>query len=505
MPGSVRDYAILYVGGPGRAGGGAASGGNVVLNAGAHTLDGPEHLAPGDSTRLDASITAHGLLPKLSGVTTDILHGNGTWSTEAANFLGWWVVTNHGLVGNGATDDTAALQALITLATAGGTKSCTIYFPPGIYLIAGALQNVGAFNGQILLPTVALTSPQITIAFVGAARPPFALHGTAPSPGGYSTLKSTLAGAAGTAAVISGGNTGQNNVQVVVRNLICDAPNNPTFTFWNLSTTQGGQRDGLLITVNGVWSLTFTQPSNANAYGIKLPQTNNSDLSVEDAVMVIGFYTGILHGELVNAEYIVSLCMVGVELPFMYHPGGFFRIVATSTPRGVKATGGACYVDFWYDAEHANTGAGGGGPVNPAWAVIVYDVDDASNYIRGHCRWFGVKAGVGRDNSFTVNGAANLRAEEIGALPAGSPSGAAGGDLAGTFPNPTVAKLNGVAVTGTPSVGHVPTATSGTAATWQAPAVTSATKYEPLTSGAPGAPELVFTANGRVIMVPVAD
>lgn len=43
------------------------------------------------------------------------------------------------------------------------------------------------------------------------------------------------------------------------------------------------------------------------------------------------------------------------------------------------------------------------------------------------------------------------------------------GDLAGTAAAPTVAKVNGVAVTGTPSSGMVPTATSGSAATWQTP------------------------------------
>jgi len=55
-----------------------------------------------------------------------------------------------------------------------------------------------------------------------------------------------------------------------------------------------------------------------------------------------------------------------------------------------------------------------------------------------------------------------------------------GGDLSGNLPNATVAKVNGVAVTGTPTVGQTIVATSGTAATWQTPAAASALK----TSGA---------------------
>jgi hypothetical protein len=341
-----------------------------------------------------------------------------TWTDPAtlvAGGLPWYDVKVDGTaVGDGSTDDTAAIQAAITAATASATQSATLYFPPGVYLIGGALQDTGAFNGQILLPNVPIdaTHAEVVIRFVGASRPPFAVVPTQPIPGvsdGFSVLKSTLTGASGTASVISGGNTTYNNISVVVENLVCIAPANPTMTFWNLLNSQGATVQDVMIWTTD-W-LGGTLPTHSNSFGMKLPGDTQGNYTRVQGLSVRNFYTGVRGGDLVVASGLqVSVCIVGWDNPAGSWPSLIEDIFLNGCLYGVRGTGGSSTLDVLrYSHEHY--------PADPTYATL-YDLDDPSNYIHGALRWWNVEWSVGPDHIFTVNGGTNTSNAEVGPLTA---------------------------------------------------------------------------------------
>jgi hypothetical protein len=340
--------------------------------------------------------------------------GGANQYTSPAATLPWYdVVTQGGAVGDGITDDTVAIQDSIDTATSSGTCSAVIYFPPGIYLIGGALQDTGAFNAQLLLPNVGHTDPHIVIEFRGAVRPGLhPVYGTTWDDGCFSVIKSSLTGASGTAAVISGGNNlaapssgGGNNLEVFISDLVCVGVDNPTFTFWNLSACQGGGCDALQISTPGGFAGSAVEPTHTNAYGIKLPAKYFSSYTECTGLSVGGFYTCVLNGELaMHHGLLLGICIVGVEMPETFYPSVIFDMTMTAFQYGIRMSGVARMDVLSYTAEHQTS---------PPWTVTIYDLDDPSDEHYGYIRWFNAASGGTPDHTFTVNGGANSGNQEV--------------------------------------------------------------------------------------------
>lgn len=86
-----------------------------------------DELGLNDNENGNVTTGYHGLCPKLTGSTSVYLNGNGAWTAPASTVIN---VKEYGAIGNGTSDDTAAIQSAINaLAGIGGT----VYFPSGFY------------------------------------------------------------------------------------------------------------------------------------------------------------------------------------------------------------------------------------------------------------------------------------------------------------------------------------------------------------------------------------
>lgn len=324
----------------------------------------------------------------------------------------WFNVKSYGALGNGSTDDTTAVQAAIDAAAAAGGG--VVYFPRGVYVIGGALQDTSRSNAQLLLPRLdAVDTEQITIELRGEFAPPpiMSVVGATPVPDGHSVIKGTLNTASGTAPSLIGawGPSGTidnlTNLHVVVRDLTFRMPSNPQLTACNFQNVASVDVDRTIVDCGGYYVQGLTEPTTAASVGMRLPAIHNGANTRLGTVDVIGFYTGYLFGEHSLGENVKAWgCKIAATFAAADHPSYFTRFMAVHCEKVLTATG-EHYVDFGQlNIEHATSG----------WWITDYDIDDASNYLNGDLAWHVVLAGTGTDDTFTVNGANNMRRRRVG-------------------------------------------------------------------------------------------
>lgn len=384
---------------------------------------------------LQSTGAAAGRLPVANG------SGGITWKAG----LDWFNVEDYGAVHNNSTDDTAAIQAAIDAAEAAGGG--VVYFPAGIYIIGGALQDGSGANAQLLLPSVDIyDDPQMGITLLGEFQQSHAVSvvGTIQAATGGAILKSTLNAGAGGALLGGYGPVGTYEnftfLTVHIENLTFQMPNNPVLSALNLGKVTGVE----LINVwcnTGEFSGPLTEPTTATSWGIILPKENNSAWNVLRGVSIHGFYNGLQVNEHTDGDQVnIGAC----KKALVFLAGGassrFGRLHVGWSPRVLVFEGGAHYVVI----DELNIESYGGDP--STWHDPVYIIDDANNYGYGWVWWHRSESGTGVIHDFEKNGGTNLDAFEIGV---DTPGGVTTDEKAKVSSNDTTAGyLNGKLVAG---------------------------------------------------------
>ncbi|MET3652469.1 glycosyl hydrolase family 28-related protein [Dyella japonica] len=319
--------------------------------------------------------------------------------------LRWFNVKDYGALGDGATDDTVAIQAAITACAAAGGG--VVYFPAAIYIIAGALADTGGANAQILLPSIDVSSGnQISVLLLGPTPPTpvVSVIGAMPLPTGGAILKSTLATGTGGNCIgckgPSGSFNGFSNLLVGMHNLRVRMPANPGHSAIDLSRVTAVSVNEVMVDTGTYNVAAIAEPTTATSYGIKFPALNNGAKTSIGVVNAVGFYKGFLFGEHLTAREMNAWgCEYAAESPAGFHAMMIERFQSIHCKYGITGTGGASFLKIsQFNIEHAASG----------WMATVADIVDASNLLNGNLSWHSVLAGSGVSAVFNKTGGSGL-------------------------------------------------------------------------------------------------
>lgn len=283
---------------------------------------------------------------KVNGVTVTGTPATGTiltatsstaasWQTAASNPWQFNVQdAPYNAVGDGTSNDTAAIQAAIDAAAtyaAANSGYAEVIFPPAVYALTSAGRTDRSGNAQLALPIVAETANKITLALIGTADAASMPHwnATAGQKNGV-VLKSTWNAADGSSnsneGSVLGGPTQPNgyvsgakysNCNIVIRGIQIQVP----------LTARGSDTAGIDLRgmanahVEDVSFLPNATPNQLNAtyttpgwnFGIAMPAPGNNDLSVMNNCSVEGATYGYYLGEHLSADRLAAIyCYTGM-------------------------------------------------------------------------------------------------------------------------------------------------------------------------------------------------
>lgn len=336
---------------------------------------------------------------------------NGGSSATVHGVLGWFNVEDYGAKHDGATDDSAAIQAAINACyNAGGG---TVYFPNGVYSLSGALGGTAGNNGILYIPDHSTSQQQITIELLGQTPPPrdyWAMSGGKPAPTtGVSVLYGKTAASGTTPSILatpqaSANASGFTNIFVKQKNLIYRQTPNPGLLCSDMRHASAASYESCCFDVDALLGSGVTAPTNTNGYGCLTPFNSNGAYTLIRDCFAIGYYTGFHICEHTVCDNLsAALCSTSYALRGPnYHSIYMNRILSQWSTDHLGGTGtGNSYVRCeMFDIEDAPSGN---------WYTTANHIQDPNNYLYGFVYAHRVLANSGPETgNLTLNGGANL-------------------------------------------------------------------------------------------------
>ncbi len=350
---------------------------------------------------------------------------------------------------------TSAIADAVTFAAANNGVA-VVEFDSGEYWVNGALQtSIGNAYAQIPLPSVSNTAAKVLLIL----RPKIG-SGMALETGTQTTVQpgvvifhSNLTGQVydgtfGCPAILGGPSPKRtstfNNIQLWLQGIGFRTAANPSLCGADMSLLQNVIFENCRFDTTDTPGGGITQPTHVTGLATLVPIVNNNAVADYRGLnQCIGWYAGLSFNEHTQAEKLYAFqCVVAINATGDYYHAAQLEhvsaewcnyVFATVDPSAgiVNPSGASGYLT---DIEDAVSG----------WGVPTYHVNDPGNDYYGRIRYIRVLAGTGTvTGALTVNGATHLSMDDLTTIPGGAPpSGAAGGDLGATYPNPTVTGLH---------------------------------------------------------------
>lgn len=335
-------------------------------------------------------------------------------------------VLAYGLVGDGVTDNTTALNNLLTtVVNAGGTSEIFFPYTGHSYILSGALQT--ADSCQVCIPYTDTSgipnAPHIILKGEGAPNT-FTDWGYASTgePRYGVILESTstkqlgsVIGSAGDVSSILGNFTQVtfSNLWIKVRSKSGSTHVAPAMTAIDASGLEMVEISHCRIETQSPQD-SSVQPL-STAYGIKTPTLNNWAHVILNDVLIHNFYYGMTVNEHVSADNItIATCYNGLQFLTGFHVADFKKINLWWNRTHILFAGTAYFRIHNLDFEEYNP------PSNPAvltsrWFNTVNDILENSGSSRGDITYQRTVAGVGTNSTLISNGSANIAAASVSA------------------------------------------------------------------------------------------